>query len=671
MNPALALVLLVATAPRDVPVMEVTTDVRLDPTRTYGRIVIKASGITLDGAGARILGAVGGDPKTFRGIGIEARGVSGVTLKNVSVRGWETGLLVVDGEGWTVEGCDFSDNFHDPEFGWGENGRRGGIVLDRVRHSKILKNKANHVWDGCALVDSDENRLDGNDFSHTSNTGMKLWKSSKNTVIGNNLSYGLRIRPGEVHARDSACLLIETGSDNNRFEKNDCTHGGDGVFVRVLNGWVSVGNVFDGNDASFANNNAFEAWSPRNVYRHNKANHSSYGFWLGASDGTVLIANEASHNGEASGFHNSPHLPGNGHAGIVFMFGPSSHTLVKGNTCQGNNGAGIALIGDQGSQGEKWKAFHGIIEDNTLTGNRWGIYARFADWIDVSGNQFADNSEAAFSRDDSVTNVFEHDGPAVASPTAELTAPSRVRTGEPATLDATRSRTSSGHPPKVRWDLGDGTILAGSAPLLVRHEFREPGLKRVGLTIRDGRASSLAWRDVYVVEDRPEIATDGPSTDWTWDDPRSSVVFSEDPAQALAGRSAIRGEVKAYGGGRTTFVASVGSPARSLTGKKSLAFWVRSRNPNLPGWQGPNPVVTLRGPNRASRILTPARDWLAQPTENEAREGWTLVTVPLEGGDGWDVKGPRPTSLEAIGIGLDSWGMDPWTVWIDGMILKD
>ncbi len=85
----------------------------------------------------------------------------------------------------------------------------------------------------------------------------------------------------------------------------------------------------------YAHNNCFEAWCPRNRYIGNKANHGSYGFWLGASDETVLIGNEASYNGLPSGHHNSPHLPDATHSGIVFMFGPSSHTIVRGNTCVG------------------------------------------------------------------------------------------------------------------------------------------------------------------------------------------------------------------------------------------------------------------------------------------------------------------------------------------------
>ena len=189
-------------------------------------------------------------------------------------------------------------------------------------------------------------------------------------------------------------MLIESGSNDNRFLRNDCSHGGDGIFIRVLNGWVSTGNVFEENDCSYANNNCVEAWSPRNTYLRNKANHGSYGFWLGASDQTALIGNEASFNGLPDGNHNSPHLPDDGHAGIVFMFGPSSHTVVRGNTCVGNHGAGIALIGDQESQGERWRAYHWIIEQNRLVKNRWGIYMQHADWIDMAANRFTDNAVA-------------------------------------------------------------------------------------------------------------------------------------------------------------------------------------------------------------------------------------------------------------------------------------
>jgi hypothetical protein len=140
---------------------EITRDTVLDPSQTYGRLVIKASNISVDGRGASLVGpGRAGEPASYRFAGVLAQGYSNVTLKNIRAMGWETGLVVRDGNDWTIEGCDFSDNFHDPSFGWGENGRRGGMLLQRVCRSVIRKNRANRVWDACVLVDSHGNRLE-------------------------------------------------------------------------------------------------------------------------------------------------------------------------------------------------------------------------------------------------------------------------------------------------------------------------------------------------------------------------------------------------------------------------------------------------------------------------------------------------------------------------------
>lgn len=37
-----------------------------------------------------------------------------------------------------------------------------------------------------------------------------------------------------IHARDSTGVLIESGSCDNQLIDNDCRHGGDGIFVRVV-----------------------------------------------------------------------------------------------------------------------------------------------------------------------------------------------------------------------------------------------------------------------------------------------------------------------------------------------------------------------------------------------------------------------------------------------------
>ena len=112
-------------------------------------IVVKASNITIDGRGAWVVGATQGKPSTFKGIGVAAKGVSGVTLKNINAKGWDMGLKIEQGSKWLVENCDFSDNFHCPVAA-GANSANTAASSSKTPTTRTLrKNKANHVWDAC------------------------------------------------------------------------------------------------------------------------------------------------------------------------------------------------------------------------------------------------------------------------------------------------------------------------------------------------------------------------------------------------------------------------------------------------------------------------------------------------------------------------------------------
>ena len=669
-------------------VIEIKSSGKLDPQAVGGQLIVTASNITIDGGGLTLVGG-SGNPKTFKGTAISAKGVSNVTLKNFNAVGWETGLKIVDGEGWTIENCDFSGNFHDPEFGWGENGRRGGIVLDRVRKSTLRKNRANNVWDACVLVDSDDNTLEDNDFSHTSNTCLKLWHASRNVVRKNVLSHGIRINPGEVHARDSTSVLIESGSNDNQFTENDCTYGGDGIFVRVLNGWCSVGNLFEKNDCSYANNNGVECWARDNIFRGNKANHCSYGFWLGGSDHTRLEGNEASFNGLKSGNHNSPHLPGAGHAGIVFMFGPSSHTVARGNICIGNNGAGIAVIGDLDSAGEKWKARHWIIEGNTLAKNRWGIYLQFADWIEIASNEFQD--EIAHASSNSVADIHVEGGVTRLNvswtqrakgfprnvPSVTLDGPSSAMVGESVHFTA-RIQTIGNEPPAVAWDLGDGTLATTAE---VRHVFQKSGFYRVGVNISNSTGKELAWRDFYVVNPVTELGTEGDAANWSIEDfhdrqrsreQTSRADFTNDAADHLVGKSALRVVIQPYAGFRAALTYPKQRNAEwSLQGKTKLVFWMKVINEDVTGWQG-GPFFVLHGADGQACHIEPKAglDLMRQVDHNEGRDGWRRMEIPLAGNSQWQTDGTLPDQLKAISLAFDSWGAPTLRIWIDGLALE-
>ena len=227
----------------------VANDLMLEPgAQLSARLVVRASHVSIDGNGATLIGAgTPEDPKSLEsaGIGVLIEGATGVTLKNLRAKGFASGLVVRQAQAISVTDCDFSDNYHNPKHGWGELPARGGVLLDHVRHSVLRHNRANRVWDGLHLINSDNNLIEDNDLSHCSNTCAKLWKSSRNKFLRNNLSYGLRIdrAVGEVHARDSTGVLIETGSDDKYWYRNEITHGGDGVLIPWGKGMICLGTA--------------------------------------------------------------------------------------------------------------------------------------------------------------------------------------------------------------------------------------------------------------------------------------------------------------------------------------------------------------------------------------------------------------------------------------------
>lgn len=663
----------------DVPTLTVTNDLTLEAGAILNaRLVVAASHITIDGRGATLVGpGTPGDPASLEnaGVGVAIAGGTGVTVRDLKVKGFATGLHIRDSSAFRIVQCDFSDNYHNPAHGWGELPARGGILIERSHHGLIEQCRANRVWDALHLIDSDDHLIQDNDFSHCSNTCGKLWHARRNRWLRNNLSYGIRIdrAAGEVHARDSTCVLIETGSDDNYFYRNDITHGGDGLFVRVLNGWVSRGNVFIENDCSYANNNCIESWSPGNTYIRNRANHGSYGFWLGGSDQTVLIGNEAAFNGRPDGFHQAPE-PGFGHGGIVIVSGSSSHTVIEGNDCHDNHGAGLVFRGDVGSQGRRWRTHHWIVQQNRFANNRWGIWGRWGDWIHLANNIVTNNPEGNYLEDVSRLRQPASDPSVTLAPRAVLRAPLRAAAGQPVEFDARDSVDPAGRALTFDWHLGDAT----SAEALVRHRYNLPGYYRVGLTVHNGVLAALAYRDLIVADLREDPATEGRAVDWTFDlegngDGRGRVLFADDP-DAVVGRTSLRFRPDPYPGAYATVWWR--QPIRTASDAKPpghLRFWLRAENPNLPGFQNPGPVVTLVSANGRC-VLKPVqgRNLVGDPPQSEARWCWRRFVVPFETDADWErtLEGEfSPGSLTGLGIALDSWGGDPFTIWLDGLAL--
>jgi parallel beta-helix repeat protein len=666
--------LLLVAAPCLGQELVVTKDLVLEKDAVvHQHLVIRADYVTIDGNGATLVGpGVSGKPDTFQGVGIAAEDCKGVTLRNIKVRGFASGLVVKGGDHWLVEKCDFSDNYHVPEADWGNGPHQGGLILTGVSDSIFRDNRANRVWNGLDLDKCSGNLIANNDFSHCSNVCLKMLTACNNMVLDNNLSYGLRVSPGEEHARDSTSVLMESGSDGNQFRGNDITHGGDGIFIRVLNNWGSTKNVFVENDCSYAHNNCIESWSPGNTYIRNKANHGSYGFWLGGSDQTVLVGNEAAYNGLPDEHHNAPE-PGFSHGGIVFVSGSSSHSKLIENYCHHNNGGGIVFRGDEGTKGKRWNTCHWIVQGNRLENNQWGIYGLYGDWFDLADNTFRGNAKGNFY--EGVTNLTElkaGEGDR-AIPRAVLDGPSVAKVGQTVTFDASRSTDSTGRPLAYRWDLG-GEV---SSQVKATRTFTHPGFQRVGLTVSNGQRADLAFRDFLAVNEvANELGTEGGAAQWGSEiegdsTGRAQLVFHDDP-DGVVGRFALRFRPDIYPGMHVTAIY----PAKRNAGldfsnRKQLSFWMTSKNPNPGGFEEAGPVVWLETPQ--GRITyKPARDknFLRDAAASENRWIWQQLTIPLAGGEDWkreDTGTPDLKQIDAIGLAFDSDESEPFTVRLDGL----
>ena len=80
--------------------------------------------------------------------------------------------------------------------------------------------------------------------------------------------------------------------------------------------------------------------------------------------------------------------------------------------------------------------------------------------------------------------------------------------------------------------------------------------------------------------------------------------------------------------------------------------------------------MTLYGPHGAVYRIKPKNELATAPADSEAREGWLRLTIPLRGDAAWSTNGELPKSIERFSLGFDSWGGDPFVVWLDGILFE-
>ncbi len=275
----------------------------VDDVQSDGVIQIAADNITLDGTGVVIQGT------GFRGFGIHMNGHSGLTLRNFTIRGFTYGIWIENASHVTIENNDVSSNLKDTRTGFLDIGcggcYGGGLLLRNVTGSTVSGNTLTDQSTGLELIGGGGNEVagnllstgpDGNESRQNSCWGLRLEGSTDNQVHDNTADFVDRERYG-LSSGDSAGILLVAGANRNQIVHNSITHSGDGFFLGNSCARASNDNLVSGNDGSFSPHNAFEAtFSSGNVFDHNKADHSDYGFWLGYSHDSRVTGNEIAAN---------------------------------------------------------------------------------------------------------------------------------------------------------------------------------------------------------------------------------------------------------------------------------------------------------------------------------------------------------------------------------------
>ncbi|MFI4860815.1 MAG: right-handed parallel beta-helix repeat-containing protein [Phycisphaerales bacterium JB063] len=371
-----------------------------------GVIHIAADGVTVVFAEGSALRGNTPDtlPNAYAGLGIRIDGHTDVTLENAHVHGYRVGVYATATDNLTIDGGDYSDQYHPKLTSTAE--REGGgdwLSPHNNDNNEWLNNYAAAIYiedatgvtarnitirkgqHGLLFDRVDDSFVYDNDISFISGWGFAMWRSSNNMVSRNAFDFCIRGHSEGVYNRgqDSSGIVLFEQCNDNLFIENSATHGGDGIFGFA--GLESLGlpdrheegrdyerlgcndNLFIGNDLSYASAHGLEmTFGFGNIIIDNRfVENAICGVWGGFSQETLIMRNEFRGNGGmAYGLER----------GGVNIEHSIDNVIVNNDFI--NNRAGIALWFDDPGQIATlpWgQANYGELDGNVIAQNRFVI----------------------------------------------------------------------------------------------------------------------------------------------------------------------------------------------------------------------------------------------------------------------------------------------------------
>ncbi len=403
-----------------------------------GVIQIAADGITVvfDPDSAALVGAADSVPyEKLTGVGIQIDGYHDVTLMQPRVHRFKVGIRARHADGLRIERADVSDGYamklgstpqaedagdwlwpHKNDEGQWIASYGAGVAIEQSSGVTLVGTRARRRQNGIVLDRVRDSKIYDSDCSFLSGWGLAMWRSSGNVITRNAFDFCVRGYSDGVYNRgqDSAGILVFEQCSDNLFAQNSATHCGDGFFCFA--GKEALGekaapegfsyerkgcndNLIIDNDFSYAAAHGLElTFGFGNRVIHNTLSHNGIcGIWGGYSKEMLIAANTLEDNGQLGYGHerggvNIEHGADNvirdnrfkDNACGVFLWWDDDGALLKGpwakaNGAKARNNAilknrfegdvlGIELDGTEGTQlggnvfdhvGEKIKLEHG------------------------------------------------------------------------------------------------------------------------------------------------------------------------------------------------------------------------------------------------------------------------------------------------------------------------
>ncbi|MCC6660246.1 MAG: right-handed parallel beta-helix repeat-containing protein [Phycisphaerales bacterium] len=407
----------------------------IDDANNDGVLHVAADGITVEFAPGSVLWGCppGTPPDLMKGVGIAIDGHGGVAVRGAAVHGFRVGIRARNANGLTIDSCDVSGGYamhlkstpqaedesdwlwpHENDQGqWGTN-YGAGIQVERSGGVTIRNCTARRRQNGIILDRVRESRVYDNDCSFLSGWGLAMWRCEGNTITRNAFDFCVRGYSHGVYNRgqDSAGILFFEQNRNNIIAENSATHGGDGFFgfggkeaiaqnppppgvTLDYKGLGNSGNVIVNNDFSYAPAHGIElTFSFDNrIIGNTVVGNAICGVWGGYSQDTLIAKNLFADNGDR-GY-------GLERGGVNIEHGAGNQ--IVGNTFR-NNSFGVHLwwdedkwlddnmpwvsANDRGSGTRRLPSTDNFIAENTFEGGETALVLHDCDATTTARNTF-------------------------------------------------------------------------------------------------------------------------------------------------------------------------------------------------------------------------------------------------------------------------------------------